>query len=67
MTDKKLRINIRNSYVYVGLWLICAILLIAWYSMCYTGHFRLQEQNQVFLNNWSFVSEYFRQPSWLSV
>lgn len=67
MTDKKHKINIKASYIAAGLWLICGVALIAWYSICYPSHFLLQEQNQVFLNHWSFVSEYFRQPSWLSV
>ena len=50
----------------------CTLLLLwamAWFAFFqgwYHYHFFYQEQNQLFLNSWSYLCTYFNKPAWLA-
>lgn len=46
--------------------IVAGVACFIFYSRWYQYHFDYQEQNQLFLEDWLYISGYLRQPAWLA-
>lgn len=52
-----------GTYTLILLW---AMVWLIFFQGWYHYHFFFQEQNQLFLNSWSYLCTYFEKPAWLA-
>ena len=52
-----------GTYTLILLW---AMVWLIFFQGWYHYHFFFQEQNQLFLNSWSYLCTYFDKPAWLA-
>ena len=56
----------RRHLIFLVPYLLLVILIWAFFQFCYSYHFFYQEQNQLFLWSWDYVSAYFDRPGGLA-
>ena len=56
----------QSNFVIYSLYVLGAIACFAFFQFCYPYHLFYQEQNQLFLMSWDYVTTYLDKPGWLA-
>lgn len=57
--------NLKNFRIFI-LYMLGAVACFAFFQFCYPYHLYYQEQNQLFLASWDYLTTYLEKPGWLA-
>ena len=57
--------NLKNFCIFI-LYMLGAVACFAFFQFCYPYHLYYQEQNQLFLASWDYLTTYLEKPGWLA-
>ena len=57
--------NLKNFCIFI-LYMMGAVACFAFFQFCYPYHLYYQEQNQLFLASWDYLTTYLEKPGWLA-
>lgn len=57
--------NLKSFCIFI-IYVFGAIACFAFFQFCYPYHLYYQEQNQLFLASWDYLTTYLEKPGWLA-